>query len=145
LEAGWVTSGPKTRQFEAEFADYVGAKHAVAVNSCTAAMHLALEAIGLGEGDEVITSPFTFAATAEVIRYFNARPVLVDIEPRNYTEKHGTTERTEPRNYTEKHGATERHRISRSAGYTRNRTELRKEQSHGQTLNYTVDFPCNSV
>jgi perosamine synthetase len=80
LESGWVTTGPKVRQFEAEFGAYVGAKHAVAVNSATAAMHLALEAIGLRAGDEVITSPYTFAATAEVVRYFDARPVFVDIE-----------------------------------------------------------------
>jgi len=79
LNSGWVTTGPKTRQFEAEFATAVGAKHAIAVNSCTAAMHLALEAIGLQRGDEVITTPYTFAASAEVIRYFDARPVLVDI------------------------------------------------------------------
>ena len=80
LNSGWVTTGPKTRQFESEFASVVGAKHAVAVNSCTAAMHLALEAIGLKKGDEVITTPYTFAATAEVIRYFDARPVFVDVE-----------------------------------------------------------------
>lgn len=82
LDSGWITTGPKTHQFEAEFAAAVGAKHAIAVNSCTAAMHLALEAIGLGRGDEVITTPYTFAATAEVIRYFDARPVLVDIDSR---------------------------------------------------------------
>ncbi len=82
LDSGWVTTGPKTKQFEAEFAAAVGAKHAVAVNSCTAAMHLALEAIGLRPGDEVITTPYTFAASAEVIRYFDARPVLVDVDPR---------------------------------------------------------------
>ena len=82
LRSGWVTTGPKTKQFEAEFGAAVGAKHAVAVNSCTAAMHLALEAIGLKRGDEVITTPYTFAATAEVIRYFDARPILVDVEPR---------------------------------------------------------------
>ncbi|MBK9711669.1 MAG: DegT/DnrJ/EryC1/StrS family aminotransferase [Kouleothrix sp.] len=81
LRSGWVTTGPKTRQFEAEFAAAVGAKHAVAVNSCTAAMHLALEAAGLQRGDEVITTPYTFAATAEVVRYFDARPVFVDVEP----------------------------------------------------------------
>jgi dTDP-4-amino-4,6-dideoxygalactose transaminase len=81
LDSGWVTTGPKTRQFEAEFAAAVGAKHAVAVNSCTAAMHLALEAIGLQQGDEVITSPYTFAATAGVVCYFDARPVFVDICP----------------------------------------------------------------
>ncbi len=79
LELGWMTTGPKTRQFEQEFAKKVGAKHAIAVNSCTAAMHLALEAIGLQSGDEVITTTYTFAATAEVIRYFDAKPVLVDI------------------------------------------------------------------
>ncbi|HTO93667.1 MAG TPA: DegT/DnrJ/EryC1/StrS family aminotransferase, partial [Bacteroidota bacterium] len=81
LDSGWVTTGPKTKQFESAFGAAVGAKHAVAVNSCTAAMHLALEAIGLQPGDEVVTTPYTFAATAEVIRYFDARPVLVDVEP----------------------------------------------------------------
>src|SRR5690242_18162150 len=81
LESGWVTTGPKTRQFEAEFAAAVGARHAIAVNSCTAAMHLALEAAGVRRGDEVISTPYTFAATAEVIRYFDARPVLVDVDP----------------------------------------------------------------
>jgi dTDP-4-amino-4,6-dideoxygalactose transaminase len=81
LESGWVTTGPKTKQFEADFAAAVGASHAIAVNSCTAALHLALEAVGVTAGDEVITSPYTFAATAEVIRYFNARPVFVDVDP----------------------------------------------------------------
>lgn len=79
LNSGWVTTGPKTRQFEADFAATVGAKHGIAVNSCTAAMHLALEAIGLQRDDEVITTPYTFAATAEVVRYFDAKPVLVDV------------------------------------------------------------------
>ena len=79
LASGWITTGPKTRQFEAEFAAIVGARHAIAVNSCTAAMHLALEAVGLQRGDEVITTPYTFAASAEVVRYFDARPVLVDV------------------------------------------------------------------
>jgi perosamine synthetase len=79
--SGWVTTGPKTRQFEDEFAAAVGATHAVAVNSCTAAMHLALEAVGLTRGEEVITSPYTFAATAEVVRYFDAKPVFVDVCP----------------------------------------------------------------
>ncbi len=81
LDSGWLTTGPKTRQFEREFAAHVGAVHAVAVNSCTAAMHLALEAIGLQSGDLVITTPYTFAATAEVIRYFDAIPVFVDVDP----------------------------------------------------------------
>jgi perosamine synthetase len=81
LRSGWITTGPKTKQFEAEFAKAVGAKHAIAVNSCTAALHLSLEAAGVQRGDEVITTPYTFAASAEVIRYFDARPVLVDVEP----------------------------------------------------------------
>jgi len=81
IRSGWVTTGPRTRRFEAEFAAAVGARHAVAVNSCTAAMHLALEAIGLRAGDAVLTTPYTFAATAEVIRYFNATPIFVDVEP----------------------------------------------------------------
>jgi dTDP-4-amino-4,6-dideoxygalactose transaminase len=84
IESGWLTTGAKVHRFEAEFAAFVGARHAIAVNSCTAAMHLALEAAGLQAGDEVITSPYTFAATAEVVRYFDARPVLVDIDPRSF-------------------------------------------------------------
>ncbi len=79
LDSGWITTGPKTKAFERDFAAAVGAKHGIAVNSATAGMHLALEAIGLQRGDEVITSPYTFAATAEVVRYFDAKPVLVDI------------------------------------------------------------------
>jgi len=84
LQSGWLTTGPKTHKFEAEFAAAIGAKHALAVNSCTAAMHLALEAIHMQGGDEVITTPYTFAATAEVIRYFDARPVFIDICPEDF-------------------------------------------------------------
>jgi dTDP-4-amino-4,6-dideoxygalactose transaminase len=80
LESGWITTGPKAMAFEEAFADYVGARHAVAVNSWTGAMHLALEAAGLRAGDIVVTTPYTFAATAEVIRYFDAVPVFVDVE-----------------------------------------------------------------
>lgn len=79
INAGWVTTGPKVHQFEAEFAAYLGAKHAIALNSGTAAMHLSLEAVGIQQGDEVILPTLTFAATAEVVRYFNAKPVLVDV------------------------------------------------------------------
>lgn len=78
LRSGWLTTGAKARQFEQEFAAVVGARHAIAVNSCTAALHLALEAIGLREGDEVIVPTMTFTATAEVVTYFKAKPVLVD-------------------------------------------------------------------
>lgn len=78
LESGWLTTGPKTKQFEADFATYVGAKHAVALNSATAALHLALEAIGLKQGESVLVPTMTFAATAEVVRYFDAKPILID-------------------------------------------------------------------
>jgi len=81
LRSGWLTTGPKVGRFEEEFAARVRAQHAVAVNSCTAALHLALEAVGIKRDDEVITSPMTFAATGEVIHYFGARPVFVDIDP----------------------------------------------------------------
>ena len=78
--SGWLTTGAKVKQFEGDFAAAVGARDAVALNSGTAALHLALEALGVGDGDEVIVPTMTFAATAEVVRYFNARPVLVDCE-----------------------------------------------------------------
>ena len=78
LRTGWLTTGPKAKQFEAEFARYVQHRHAVAVNSCTAALHLALEAIGLRAGQRVVVPTMTFAATAEVVRYFNAVPLFAD-------------------------------------------------------------------
>ena len=83
LRSGWVTSGPKVKQFEADFANYLKAEglETVAVNSATAGLHLALDAIGIGPGDEVITTTHTFTATAEVIRYMGADPVFVDISP----------------------------------------------------------------
>ncbi len=81
LRSGWLTTGPRTRQFEAEFSRYVGHLHAVAVNSCTAALHLALEAIGLKAGQRVVVPTMTFAATAEVVRYFNAVPLFADCRP----------------------------------------------------------------
>lgn len=81
LRSGWLTSGPKVREFEREFAAMVGAEYAVAVNSCTAALHLALEAAGIREGDEVLVPTMTFAATAEVVTYFKAKPVLIDCVP----------------------------------------------------------------
>jgi dTDP-4-amino-4,6-dideoxygalactose transaminase len=81
LRSGWLTTGPKVKQFEEEFAKSIGAGHAVAVNSGTAALHLALEAVEIHEGDEVIMPTMTFAATAEVVLYFKAKPVLVDCRP----------------------------------------------------------------
>lgn len=85
LRSGWLTTGPKTKRFEEEFAAFIGSKcEAVAVNSATAGLHLALEAVGVGPGDEVITTPYTFTATAEVIRYLGADPVFVDIVHETY-------------------------------------------------------------
>jgi dTDP-4-amino-4,6-dideoxygalactose transaminase len=81
LRSGWLTTGPKTHRFEQEFAAFVGARHALAVNSATAGLHLALDAIGLRPDDIVFTSPLTFTATAEVVRYFGARPMFADIDP----------------------------------------------------------------
>jgi dTDP-4-amino-4,6-dideoxygalactose transaminase len=78
IQSGWLTTGPRTKQFEEDFARYVGCRHAVAVNSGTAALHLALEAVGIKEGDEVLLPTMTFAATAEVVLYLRAWPVLVD-------------------------------------------------------------------
>ena len=81
LESGWITTGPKSLELARRIAVMAGAKHAVAVNSATGALHLALEALGIGPGDEVITSTYTFAATVNVIEHVRARPVLVDVEP----------------------------------------------------------------
>lgn len=81
LRSGWLTTGPRTRAFEEAFARSVGAGHAVAVNSCTAALHLALEAVGVRRGDVVLVPTMTFAATAEVVRYFDATPAFVDCDP----------------------------------------------------------------
>ncbi len=80
LRSGWLTTGNESRQFEAEFAAFVGARHAVALNSCTAALHLALEATGCQPGDCVLVPTLTFAATAEVVAYLGAIPVLVDCD-----------------------------------------------------------------
>ena len=80
LDSGWLTTGPRTKEFEARFAESVGTRHAVALNSATAALHLALEGLGVGPGDEVIVPTWTFAASGEVVVYRGAIPVLVDID-----------------------------------------------------------------
>jgi dTDP-4-amino-4,6-dideoxygalactose transaminase len=98
LESGWLTTGPRTAQFEEEFRAYVDAPHALAVNSCTAGLHLALAALEMGPGDEVITTPLTFCATVNVILQTGATPVLADvgadgnIDPRVVAER--VTQRT---------------------------------------------------
>ncbi len=80
LRSGWLGTGPKVRRFEEDFASYLGCRNAVAMSSCTAGLHLALDVLGIGEGDEVITSPMTFAATANVIVHCRATPVFADVD-----------------------------------------------------------------
>ncbi len=79
LKSGWLTTGPRTRRFEEQFSEYTGAPYALAVNSCTAGLHLALAALDIGPGDEVITTPLTFCATVNTILHVGATPVLADI------------------------------------------------------------------
>lgn len=85
LKSGWLTMGPETQAFEEEFAKYVGAKYAISVNSATSGLFLALKALGIKEGDEVIVPSFTFAATANVVVHCGATPVFVDINDKDYT------------------------------------------------------------
>ncbi|MEW6580000.1 MAG: DegT/DnrJ/EryC1/StrS aminotransferase family protein [Chloroflexota bacterium] len=85
LRSDWITTGPKTRRFESEFAQYLGAPAALALNSCTAGLHLALVTLGIGPGDEVITTPMTFCSSVNVIEHVGARPMLTDIEPDTLT------------------------------------------------------------
>ncbi|HKR13091.1 MAG TPA: DegT/DnrJ/EryC1/StrS aminotransferase family protein [Pyrinomonadaceae bacterium] len=80
LRSGWLSSGPRCRKFEQLFCEYIGCEHAIALNSCTAGLELALEALGIGPGDEVITTPLTFCATANVIVHRGAKPVFVDVD-----------------------------------------------------------------
>jgi dTDP-4-amino-4,6-dideoxygalactose transaminase len=93
LRSGWLTTGPKTHQFEKDFAAFAGSNiEALSVNSATAGLHLVLEALGIGPGDEVITTPYTFTATAGVVRHLGAHPVFVDIDPRTFNIDPGKIE-----------------------------------------------------
>lgn len=82
FEAGWVGTGPRVKDFQLAFGDYIGAQHSVAVGSCTAALHITMEAAGIRQGDEVITTPLTFAATANSIIHAGAVPVFADVDPK---------------------------------------------------------------
>lgn len=84
LDSDWITTGPRTKAFEAAMQDVLGCRHAVALNSCTGALHISLAALGIGPGDGVLTTPLTFASTANVIVHVGARPILIDIEPETY-------------------------------------------------------------
>jgi dTDP-4-amino-4,6-dideoxygalactose transaminase len=79
IRSGWLSQGSKVTEFESKFAEYVGTRFAVAVSSCTAALHLCLAECGISQGDEVITTPLTFVATANSILYQRARPVFADV------------------------------------------------------------------
>ncbi|PIQ97879.1 MAG: UDP-4-amino-4,6-dideoxy-N-acetyl-beta-L-altrosamine transaminase [Nitrospinae bacterium CG11_big_fil_rev_8_21_14_0_20_56_8] len=81
LKSGWMTTGPKARQFEEDFQNYIGCRHAIALNSCTAGLHLAVAVSRFNEGDEIITTPMTFPATSNVLVHERLEPVFVDIEP----------------------------------------------------------------
>lgn len=94
LRSGWLTTGPRVKRFEEEFAAAVGARHAVALNSCTAALHLAVHALGVKPGDGVLVPTMTFAATAEVVRYEGGIPILVDCEPDTFNIDLEEAERT---------------------------------------------------
>ena len=84
LRSGFIAQGPKVAEFEEKFADYIGTRHAIATSSGTTALHVALLCAGIGKGDEVITTPFSFAATANSVLYTGAKPVFVDIDPKTY-------------------------------------------------------------
>src|SRR5260370_31656225 len=84
LRSGWLSQGPRVAEFEKQFAEYVSAEHAIAVSSCTTALHLAFIGAGIGPGDEVLCPSLSFIATANSIRYVGATPVFVDIDPGTY-------------------------------------------------------------
>ena len=84
MKSGWLTTASRCAQFEQDFAEFIGSKYALGVNSGTAALHLGLEALGIGEGDKVLVPTFTFTATAEVVRYLRADPVFVDCDPETF-------------------------------------------------------------
>ena len=96
IMSGWVTQGPEVAAFENEFAEYVGAKHACAVSSCTTALHLALLAVGVKPGDEVVTVSHSFIATANSVVYCGAKPVFVDIQPDTFNIDPAASKRPSP-------------------------------------------------
>ncbi|MEW5947643.1 MAG: DegT/DnrJ/EryC1/StrS aminotransferase family protein [bacterium] len=94
LRSGWLSTGPRTKRFEEAFRNYVGCRHALALNSCTAGLHLALDVLNIGAGDEVITTPITFTATANVIVLRGATPVFADVDPSTMNVSPGEIEKS---------------------------------------------------
>ncbi len=105
LKSGWITSGPKVKEFEKNFSDFTGAKESISLNSATAGLHLSLEAIGLTEKDAVLTTSVTFTATVEVICYFKALPILTDVDPQTHLMTYETLIEAIQRECQEKNGA----------------------------------------
>jgi len=97
LRSGWLTTGPRTDQFEREFREYIGAPHALAVNSCTAGLHLSLAALNIGRGAEVITTPLTFCATVNTILHVGATPILADVGSDGNIDPASVAQRLTPR------------------------------------------------
>lgn len=98
LESGWLTEGPVTRDFEARFADFIGSRHAVATTSCTTALELALRVLDIGPGDEVIVPDFTYPATANVVKWVGAKPILVDVDIFSYNIDMGEVDKAVTKN-----------------------------------------------
>ena len=84
LDSGWVSQGPKVKEFEDKVADYISGKYAIAVTNCTAALHLALLSLGISAGDEILVADYTFPATGHSVLYCGAKPIFVDIDPGTY-------------------------------------------------------------
>ena len=97
LKSDFLTTGPKVAEFERAVAEYVGAKYAVAISNDTAALHAACHAAGIGPGDEVITTPITFAASANCVLYCGGTPVFADIDPQTYNRTSGARSRIRPK------------------------------------------------
>ena len=93
VTSGWITTGPRTKQFEQQLAEYTGSRRAVCLNSATACMEMTLHVLGIGPGDEVITTAYTYTATASVICHVGATPVLVDTAPGSYERDYEAMER----------------------------------------------------
>ena len=155
LASGHFILGPEVAAFEHEFAAYCGAEQAIAVNSGTSALHAALLAAGVGPGDEVITTPFTFVATASAICSAGARPVFVDIEPRSFTMdpallEGALTDRDEgdhpgaPLRSTVRHGSHPRVRQAAQARRHRRRGQAHGAHYKGRPVGSLGDFGCFS-